>query len=676
MKRTMKYITYVCAALLAVACHSCSDEIVNQPEPTADGTLLNLYIGDIATPGTRLAELGNSDNISNGERPTNDVGNGEDKKNIGLYIYYEDDYKPNNPNAGDLTKPYVRNMECEVIGGRIVPKGGSDVYIYDRMTIVAFYPYNSDPDDYTFKTKSDEKKYFITESDYSKQYYIPYRAQANVNPTNAYYVSLNLEPQQTVKIQVVLVSDDPDLFPDATTKTNGVVKLVPGIDSQNNEEGAAGDRRENWVDIVEQPYGEVPNPASSGSYVQRYTSYIWKNNNVGDPHHGGETNHNDNTFKKGDILLKSEKLTLFFPEDLNIREGNVYRYGYNLTTGEMFIPTSDNLIYDAKSLAASRGGGYQVCDINLEGVDWTPVNLTGIYDGGGHTVGGLTIDQNLTKSANVGLFGSVTGNSGLIKNLHLEKPVININFSDADPTETLNVGGLVGQINRALTEEEIQTLLASQLKIFKDLGLPQSVIDALLADLMKDYKGSGTSSIQGCKVSEPVITVTGDNVIVGGFAGTVGSDKNYKGNIKDSYVLGGSVKVNEGNGSYENVQVGAFAGLLNGGTITNNYTTTIAEGYVKPTDPATDPNDVAKGFANVVTPAPDGTGVSGSFTADLKGATEDGVKAFSSDWPGWSIYTGKWPVAHSTLGNSWGSMGNSATPTYPNLVWETPLNVK
>ena len=156
--KTMKYITYVCVALLSVILYGCSDEVVNNSEPAAEGTLLNLYVGDIVTPGTRLAELGGVGSISEGTHPTN----GDDKKNIGLYIYYEDDYK-----ADILTKPYVRNLECEVKDGKIVPVDGSDIYIYDRMTIVAFYPYNSAADDYTFTSKDDEKRYPITENDYS-----------------------------------------------------------------------------------------------------------------------------------------------------------------------------------------------------------------------------------------------------------------------------------------------------------------------------------------------------------------------------------------------------------------------------------------------------------------------------------------------------------------------------
>ena len=663
--KTMKYITYVCVALLSVILYGCSDEVVNNSEPAAEGTLLNLYVGDIVTPGTRLAELGGAGSISEGTHPTN----GDDKKNIGLYIYYEDDYK-----ADILTKPYVRNLECEVKDGKIVPVDGSDIYIYDRMTIVAFYPYNSAADDYTFTSKDDEKRYPITENDYSYQYYIPYRAQTNVNPTNAYLVRLHLVPQQTVKIQVVLVSDDPDLFPDATTKTDGVVKIVPSIDPQ--DAGSGEDKRENWVDIIEQPYGSAPSPTSSGMHVQRFTSYIWKNNEqkgTDNPHHGDNPNHYDNTFKKGDVLLQSDKLTLFFPEDLEVREGNVYRYGYNLTTGEMFIPTSDNLIYDASTLAGGSGG-YQVCDIYLtDKGDWTPVNFSGTYDGGGHAVKNMKITQ-VPVDGNVGLFGSVTGSS-VIKNLHLESPEIEV--ENTDPNQTLNIGGLVGQLNRALTpEEEAARIQAIENNLRESLppGLPESVIQALLAELLKEDTGQGTSSVQGCKVSQPTIKVTGENVIVGGLAGIVGDDQSYKGEIKDSYVSEGSIEVNKDvdPNTYEKVWVGAFAGLVNGGSISRSYTTSSAEGYMQPTRPDTDPVEVAQGFTNVVDPVPAGTGVTDSFTKTLKGNTVDGVKEFgTSEWPSWGT-SDEWPKANSTLDNYWGNMGSTPS-NYPTLVWESRL---
>ena len=346
-----------------------------------------------------------------------------------------------------------------------------------------------------------------------------------------------------MKIQVVLVSDDPDLFPDATTKTDGVVKIVPSIDPQ--DAGSGEDKRENWVDIIEQPYGSAPSPASSGMHVQRFTPYIWKNNEqkgTDNPHHGDNPNHYDNTFKKGDVLLQSDKLTLFFPEDLEIREGNVYRYGYNLTTGEMFIPTSDILIYDASSLA-SGSGGYQVCDIDLtEKDEWTPVNFSGTYDGGGHAVKNMNITQ-APVDGNVGLFGSVTGSS-VIKNLHLESPVIEV--ENAEPDRTLNVGGLVGQLNRALTpEEEAARIQAIEDNLRESLPRAPRVGDQARGRTLEEDTGQGTSSVQGCKVSQPTIKVMGENVIVGGLARMVGDDQNYKGEIKDSYVSEGSIEVNK-----------------------------------------------------------------------------------------------------------------------------------
>ena len=672
MKKAFKYIVFLSAFALAVAFQSCSEDVINQPGMTGEGTLLNLYVGDISGPSTRLAELGGSGNI-------NDDHHG--KSNIGLYIYYEDDYS-----EGTLSKPYVRNLECEVVDGRIVPVDDSDIYIYDRMTIVAFYPYNGAAADYTFTSKNDEKRYSITESDYSQQHYIPYRAEANVNPTNAFYVNLTLHPVQTTKIQVVLVTSNPDDFPDATTQTNGVVKLVPGIDPQNNVEGATGDRRENWIDIVEQPYGSAPEPASSGLHVRRYSTYIWRNDGADDPHHGGPPNHNDNTIKKGDILLQSEKLTLFFPQDVNIQESYVYRYGYNIDTGEIFIPTSENLIHDAASLAAAGGGGYQVCDIDLDGMEWTPVNLVGTYDGGGHAVKNMTITQAPTTSANVGLFGSASGSS-LIKNLELVDPKINVHFSGADETETLQVGALVGQLNRALTAEEIAEILKNQSISVPD-GLPQSVIDALIAEMMQDYTGGNTSSIEGTKVSNPQITVTGNNVVVGGLVGSVGDGAEYIGEIKDSYVLGGKIAVNatdeETKITYDNAQAGAFAGLLNNGGIANSYTTATAEAYVgkeEGTPPVIISEEVAKGFTNVEDHDP-ALGIDqeliGNFTDDLKENTELGVGVAEfgpSSWPGWATYEDDWPVAASTLENYWGDLGE-APSTYPVLKWENRLDVK
>jgi len=77
------------------------------------------------------------------------------------------------------------------------------------------------------------------------------------------------------------------------------------------------------------------------------------------------------------------------------------------------------------------------CDIDLTGVNWTPIGsynnqFTGIFDGGGHTITGLTVDKS---DANyIGLFGWI-GSSGIVRNLTVKGGSV---------TGLANVGGMAG----------------------------------------------------------------------------------------------------------------------------------------------------------------------------------------------------------------------------------------
>ncbi|MDH6304389.1 hypothetical protein M2459_001122 [Parabacteroides sp. PF5-5] len=55
------------------------------------------------------------------------------------------------------------------------------------------------------------------------------------------------------------------------------------------------------------------------------------------------------------------------------------------------------------------------CDIDLSGIDWTPIEYDGIFDGGGHTITGLKVNKS---SGYAGFFGKT--NSAIIKNLTLQ----------------------------------------------------------------------------------------------------------------------------------------------------------------------------------------------------------------------------------------------------------------
>ena len=79
-------------------------------------------------------------------------------------------------------------------------------------------------------------------------------------------------------------------------------------------------------------------------------------------------------------------------------------------------------------------------NIDLTGKDWTPIgtsfrnSYTGTFDGGGHTIKGLTVTTN---DQFVGLFGSI-GNAGTVKNVVMEGVQITNNHGSG------YVGGVVG----------------------------------------------------------------------------------------------------------------------------------------------------------------------------------------------------------------------------------------
>ena len=80
-------------------------------------------------------------------------------------------------------------------------------------------------------------------------------------------------------------------------------------------------------------------------------------------------------------------------------------------------------------------------DINLSGIDWTPIGIdynhqyTGTFNGGGHTITGLTVTGS---DQYAGLFGYI-GSGGTVKNVVLEGVQIE---SDNDMSD---VGGVAGQ---------------------------------------------------------------------------------------------------------------------------------------------------------------------------------------------------------------------------------------
>ena len=688
MNRIIKHISYAWVMLLTLCFSSCADQTFVDDKPQGEGTLLNMY-ASINKVNTRLAELGGSDVM-------NENSGLKNYKHIGLYIYYEDDYKK----AGDLSKPYIRNLECEVKDGALTPISGEKIYIYDRMTIVAFYPYNEAMNEEAnyFTKLSDEKAYPISESDYINQKYIPYRAETNVNPTNAYMIQLGFSPQHTSKVEVVLTADDPNNFPTGTSLTDGKVKLLPNVDKLAGSYTPGEDRRENWVDGIADFPAQGTQPVG-GKYVRRYTAYVWKSAALADdaPHHDNYT-HEDNILKKGEILFESDELTLIVPATVNLSEQVVYRYGYNLDNGEIFIPTSDKLIYDATSLQDAKFDdyhAYQVCDIDLSKLTdaWKPLTTNnGTYNGGGHAIKNLKIEA--TPTVNVGndyakqmfgLFSDVMGTSTLM-NINLVDPTITIDYSNIQLTDTCYVGAICGLVNPELSED------AMRQRIFDSLPkeLSTTVKLALVEEQMKKM-GNTTCTIRGCKVTNPTIIVTGNNVHVGGLVGGAGNLK-QKAEIKDSYTTGGNIAVNAKDvvtqAAYEFASVGAFCGTLANGSFTNCYSNIEnISGYAK--DGIGSSKNIAAGFVNLLATDKLPQGATTTVTSCFSQKTDANTTAFSRGWPNWPLFKDDPKATNNSLsgqygGNpwpcykwedSWKDMGTQPS-AYPTLIWETPFTVE
>lgn len=642
MKR-IRFISILLSAVTTLLAGGCADkEPVNAVEGEAG--LLNMTVS-FGAMSTRLAELSSAEDMNLSVIDGYDYG----LSHVGLYIYYSEDY---NNGQGDLTKPYIRNLKCKIDGNRLVPvtdgtnSDDEKIYIYDKMTLVAFYPYNEDMnlEENFFRTRADEDKYPITRNDYVEQYYIPYRASVETNPTISYYTELWFYPKHTYKVEIVVVSDENSDFVGADD-----VVILPNLDplTTTDTDLDTEGRRVKWYDIA-----TGYDNRTGGSNVRQYTTYIWT------------TDQRENNIPRGEILLQAGKLTLIASQDVEVQERYVYRYGYNMSTGEIFIPTSSNLIWDAESLSAFRGGtsnGYQVCDIDLDGVDWTPAPVSnGRYDGGGHKISNLTVTGDFE---NAGLFSEVTYN-GTICNVNLIDPVITVNS-----TSTVNVGAICGRINNVLSQD----IIDSYIETLPD-GLSDVVKEALLADLLKDAYNN-TSIVAACRVENPTITVDAPAPRVGTICGTSGEtddDENtFRGVIWSTYNLGGTISVNEGNEA-DNVggYVGGFCGL-NNGRIFASYTT-IDDITFNQNSSGTLTADYS-GFTTMGTLFSDPT-VAG-LDDDYAVLDDDNLQVgqMPADWPAWSSNTLWWPeytmgwLESETL--FWYDSG-SQPDTYPILQWE------
>ena len=249
--------------------------------------------------------------------------------------------------------------------------------------------------------------------------------------------------------------------------------------------------------------------------------------------------------------------------------------GYTIeSNGSYTVTSADGLMNIAKLV---NGGKTDInitltADIDLTGKDWTPIGTsfsnkyTGTFDGGGHTIKGLTVTTN---DQFVGLFGSI-GYAGTVKNVMMEDVQITSNRSSGF------AGGVAGYSDGTIENCSVSGSVSGTVYVGGVVGAQWG------------------GSITGCSSSA---TVKG-TVDVGGVAGQTNSSATLTacyatGNViiemdpKKNIAGGSLVGMNAGSSllacyATGNVtSTGSSTGYMHiGGFLGNNYTTVTA-GYWK-----------------------------------------------------------------------------------------------
>ena len=245
--------------------------------------------------------------------------------------------------------------------------------------------------------------------------------------------------------------------------------------------------------------------------------------------------------------------------------------GYTIESNGSYTVTSADGLMNIAELV--NGGKTDInitldTDIDLTGKEWTPIGTgysnkyTGTFDGGGHTIKGLTVTTN---DQFVGLFGSI-GYAGTVKNVMMEDVQITSNRSSGF------AGGVAGYSDGTIENCSVSGSVSGTVYV-------GGVVGAQLE-----------GSITGCSSSA---TVKG-TVDVGGVAGQTNSSATLTacyatGNVtleiapKKNIAGGGLVGMNAGSSllacyATGNVtSTGSSTGYMHiGGFLGNNYTTVTA----------------------------------------------------------------------------------------------------
>lgn len=232
--------------------------------------------------------------------------------------------------------------------------------------------------------------------------------------------------------------------------------------------------------------------------------------------------------------------------------------------------------------------------------------FSGIFDGLGHTITGLTIKR--ANSDNIGLFGSIS--NATVKNIRLQ----NINIDGR-----YNVGGLVGAARLSTIDN---THTAGKVSGDSNVGglggtlINTTVIDS---DSSADVYGRGNIGAIGGLVGNlymGFITNSHATGKVQGLTSVGGLIGNANGSVvKDSYSLSEVIGINNSSGI--GAKSGGLIGMMSGSTVATSFAKTNVHGD----------NDIAGGLvglstsnSNILNSYAEGSVVSNNFSGGLVGS--------------------------------------------------------
>lgn len=256
--------------------------------------------------------------------------------------------------------------------------------------------------------------------------------------------------------------------------------------------------------------------------------------------------------KEQRVVLSEDMITIDYESfneqkiEINVNNGSAYLY-HNLT---VLSSTSIKSASDFKLIATDPKGIYILdADVDLKGVEWTPVVFEGTLIGNGHSIKNLTITSFTTK--NVGLFDTI-GEKATVSDIKLEGVSIQT-ASGADSLGALT-GLLKGKIENVTVSGSIDAknsnsvggIVGTVTSIYasiKNCSFDGSVAgNSFVGGILGGSDESGSVTLDSCTASGSVSATSAAGGIVGSLSNAGNGQEYYVKNCKNNATV--STKLN------------------------------------------------------------------------------------------------------------------------------------